>query len=42
MQHTKLGYELMTRITNDTANLGKIEVHPRFEGRQIIMIVQPL
>ena len=42
MQHTKLGYELMTRITNDTAKLGKVEVQPKFEGRQIIMIVQPL
>tara|TARA_B100000029_G_scaffold431992_1_gene443861 strand:- start:70 stop:615 length:546 start_codon:yes stop_codon:yes gene_type:complete len=42
LQHTDLGYELMKRITNDTASLGKIEVKPKFEGRQIIMIVQPL
>ena len=42
MQHTKLGYELMTRITNDTANLGKVEVHPKFECRQIVMIIQPV
>ena len=42
MQHTKLGYELMKRITNDTANLGKVEVQPKFEGRQIVMIIQPL
>ena len=42
MQHTGLGYELMKRITDDTANLGKIEVRPKFEGRQIIMIIQPL
>ena len=42
MQHTGLGYELMKRITDDTANLGKIEVKPKFEGRQIIMIIQPL
>jgi len=42
MQHTNLGYELMKRITNDTVNLGKIEVEPKFEGRQIIMIIQPL
>ena len=42
MQHTKLGYELMQRITNDTASVGKIEVKPKFEGRQIIMIIQPL
>ena len=42
MQHTNLGYELMKRITDDTANLGTIEVKPKFEGRQIIMIIQPL
>ena len=42
MQHTGLGYELMKRITDDTANLGKIEVKPKFEGRQIIMIIHPL
>ena len=42
MQHTDLGYDLMKRITDDTANLGKIEVQPKFEGRQIIMIIQPL
>ena len=42
MQHTNLGYELMKRITDDTASLGKIEVKPKFEGRQIIMIIHPL
>ena len=40
MQHTHLGNKLMDRIINDTANLGKIEVSPKFEGRQIIMIIQ--
>jgi translation initiation factor IF-3 len=42
MQHTNLGYDLMKRITDDTASLGKIEVKPKFEGRQIIMIIQPI
>ena len=42
MQHTHLGNELMDRIINDTAALGKVEVHPKFEGRQIIMIIHPL
>ena len=42
MQHTDLGYDLMKRITDDTASLGKIEVKPKFEGRQIIMTIQPL
>ena len=42
MQHTHLGRELMQRIINDTTILGKVEVQPKFEGKQIIMIVQPL
>jgi len=42
MQHTHLGNRLMDRIINDTAKLGKIEVYPKLEGRQITMIIQPL
>ena len=42
MQHTHLGKKLMERIIGDTAKLGKVEVHPKLEGRQIIMIIQPL
>ena len=42
MQHTHLGHKLMQRIINDTNTLGKVEVQPKFEGRQIIMIVQSL
>jgi translation initiation factor IF-3 len=42
MQHTDLGNKLMERIINDTASIGKVEIHPKFEGRQIIMIIQPL
>ena len=41
MQHTDLGYKLMERIKNDTISVGKVEVRPKFEGRQIIMIIQP-
>ena len=42
MQHTNLGHELMKRIIKDTNALGRGEEQPKFEGRQIIMIVQPL
>ena len=42
MQHTHLGKELMVRIVNDTAKFGKIEVEPKFEGRQMTMIIQAL
>ena len=42
MQHIELGKDLMNRIIQDTKDLGKIETHPKFEGRQMIMIIQPL
>ena len=42
MQHTNLGKVLMDRIIDDTKSIGKIEVNPKFEGKQIIMIIQPL
>ena len=42
MQHTRLGDELMVRIINDTVKVGKVEVSPKLEGRQIVMIIQPL
>ncbi len=41
MQHTHLGRELMERIIKDTMNLGKVEVQPKLEGKQFIMIIQP-
>ena len=42
MQHTHLGHKLMQRIINDTNTVGKVEVQPKLEGKQIVMIVQPL
>ena len=42
MQHTHLGNKLMDRIINDTSSLGKVESAPKFEGKQISMIIQPL
>ena len=42
MQHKHLGNELMDRIINDVNSVGKVELPPKFEGRQIIMIIQPL
>ena len=42
MQHTGLGYDLMQRIISDTSTVGKVEIRPKFEGRQIIMIIQSL
>ena len=41
MQHINLGKDLMNRIIEDTKEVGKVETHPKFEGRQMIMIIQP-
>ncbi len=41
MQHVQLGRDLMDRIIKDTKDIGKVEVRPKFEGRQMIMIVLP-
>ena len=41
MQHIELGKNLMDRIIADTKDLGKVEINPKFEGRQMIMIIQP-
>ena len=42
MQHTNLGNNLMKRIIEDVSKVGKVEANPKFEGRQITMIIQPL
>ena len=42
MQHINLGKDLMNRIIEDIKEVGKIETHPKFEGRQMIMIIQPI
>tara|TARA_B100000686_G_scaffold2723_1_gene2938 strand:- start:1531 stop:2076 length:546 start_codon:yes stop_codon:yes gene_type:complete len=42
MQHHHLGMELMKRIEDDLKNFGKIELSPKFEGKQMTMVIQPL
>ena len=42
MQHINLGKDLMNRIIDDTKDVGKVETQPKFEGRQMIMIMQPI
>ena len=41
MQFTEKGKTLMNRIIEDTKEIGKVEVNPKFEGRQMIMIIHP-
>ena len=42
MQHINLGKDLMNRIIEDIKEVGKVETRPKFEGRQMIMIIQPI
>ena len=42
MQHTELGKELMNRIIEETKDIAKVESQPKFEGKQMVMIIQPL
>ena len=42
LQHSHLGKELMNKIKIDMQDVGKVELEPKFEGRQMIMIVQPV
>ena len=41
MDHQELGHKLLARVKVDTAEIAKVEMEPRFEGRQIIMILAP-
>ena len=42
LQHTHLGNELMDKIKQDMGKIGKVELQPKFDGKQIIMVIQPL
>jgi translation initiation factor IF-3 len=42
LQHSHLGRELMDKIKIDMKDIGKVELHPKFDGKQMIMVIQPL
>ena len=42
LQHSNLGHELMDKIKTDIEQLGKVELQPKFEGKQMIMVIQPI
>ena len=39
--HPEIGLNLMTRIAGDLDELGAVETEPKFEGRQVIMVLAP-
>ena len=42
MQHSKLGNDLMEKIKVDMQSVGKVELQPKLDGKQMIMVIQPL
>jgi len=42
LQHSNLGVDLMKRIQEDTKIVGKTDQSPKFEGKQMTMVIQPL
>ena len=42
LQHSNLGDELMQKIKTDMEKIGKVELQPKFDGKQMIMIIQPI
>jgi translation initiation factor IF-3 len=41
MAHQELGYQLLNRVKGDIGQMAKVESEPRFEGRQMVMILAP-
>ena len=42
LQHSHLGNELMNKIKEDMKDIGRVELNPKFDGKQMIMVIQPL
>ena len=42
LQHSHLGNELMDKIKLDMKEIGRVELQPKFDGKQMIMVIQPL
>ena len=41
-QFIKINEHLMNRIIEETKDIAKVESRPKFEGRQMVMIIQPI
>ncbi|HUG80466.1 MAG TPA: translation initiation factor IF-3, partial [Bryobacterales bacterium] len=41
MAHTELGMLLLDRVKVDTGEIAKVELEPRLEGRQMVMVLAP-
>lgn len=41
MAHQHLGIDVLNRLKEDVSEFGKVELEPKLEGRQIIMVIGP-
>jgi translation initiation factor IF-3 len=41
MSHPELGMQLLQKMIVELADFGVLEQHPKFEGRQIVMVLAP-
>jgi translation initiation factor IF-3 len=41
MAHREIGMELLQRVEKDLVELGSVEQYPKFEGRQMVMVIAP-
>ena len=41
MAHQELGFNLLDRVRGDVSTLAKVEQEPKFEGRQMVMVLAP-
>ena len=42
LQHSGLGSDLMEKIKQDLQSIGRVELQPKLDGKQMIMVIQPL
>ncbi len=41
LSHGQLGMAVLQRVAAQTAEIAKVEAHPRMEGRQMLMVLSP-
>ncbi len=41
MAHQNLGYDLLMKVKEETAEIAKVEAEPKLEGRQMVMVLAP-
>ena len=42
MQHTELGSKLLNKLSSELAEIANVEVHPKLDGRNMVMVLSPV